>query len=238
MEFKNSFFNKVIFYKNIDSTNLEAKRLIKDNEIHKKTLIVSEIQTQGRGQYKRRWYSDNNKGIWATIIAEIDSENIFKYIMSVSVSIVQNIKDYDLKSYIKWPNDIEINKKKICGILCERKNKKLLIGFGININQDKKIFPQEIRDKTTSIFIEKNKQIDKFLFLKRLIEKLQLNWSNNTIYKDYILNCGIIDKKMILNHNEVTIKNITKDGSLIIEKKNKGLATIKSGTLKWKTQKQ
>ena len=144
-------------YIKIDSTNLEAKRLINLGKIFNNTVLVAKIQTLGIGRLNRQWISHKG-GLWFTII--FPNENF-----NSSVSIFTGIMLHKilLNSFpnaalmIKWPNDIFWKNKKLAGILCSNHSNSSIIGVGVNINQ--KRLPEEINELATSVYIESNKRV-------------------------------------------------------------------------------
>ena len=127
---------KIYSFKNVKSTNSTALRFIKSNIVN--GVITSETQKKGRGQYGKNWIS--NKGnLFMSIFFPIKNEINLKRLSKINLKIIKNIflKNIGIKTTVKYPNDILIKNKKVCGILQEiiqNKNKKILIiGIGINI---------------------------------------------------------------------------------------------------------
>ena len=171
---------KTIILDEIDSTNNYAKEIA--SKTKEDTLIIANRQTKGRGQFDRVWYSCENESITCSylIFSKLNITDTFSKDVASYISNIIN-KKYDLNTYIKKPNDIYINNKKLAGILIETKyleNKLLyvIIGIGININQ--KNFPKEIKTTATSIFLETGKTFD--------VHKV-LNYINDNFYKEFIL---------------------------------------------------
>jgi BirA family biotin operon repressor/biotin-[acetyl-CoA-carboxylase] ligase len=139
---------KLILLKTVDSTNTYALNIIKGvKKIPHLTdcngaVVISETQTGGRGRLGRKWFSPQG-GIWMTIILRPDLkiQDLSKMtLLSASAVAETLIKNYKINVNIKWPNDIYYNGKKLCGILAESEivnsNTYLLIGIGINVNND------------------------------------------------------------------------------------------------------
>ena len=166
---------KIIKLDSVDSTNTYAK----DNadNIKENTLIITDIQTSGYGTNNRNWYSDKDSIICSFLIK--NNRNILPLNYSYKISsIVSNLLNRicNVKTYIKEPNDIYLNNKKLGGILIETKYLKdkllyVVIGIGININQ--KEMPDDIRDISTSLSIETNKKYDKEEIISGLISDIE-----------------------------------------------------------------
>ena len=130
---------KLLKFKSVNSTNDIALNLIKRNKF-KPTLISAEQQIKGRGTMGKKWVSKKGN-LYLTIYFEINQKKInFKHYAVLNAYLIKYIirKNYSDQVQIKWPNDLLIKKKKICGILQEvLKNEKknfLVIGIGINTN--------------------------------------------------------------------------------------------------------
>ncbi len=127
---------KKYFFKKVKSTNNTALRLVKYGKSN--GAILSETQSCGRGQRGNKWISKKGN-LFMTIFFEINNKLTLKKLTQLNLSIIKRIIFKITKTYvnIKLPNDILINKKKICGILQEivfKNNRKfIIIGIGINI---------------------------------------------------------------------------------------------------------
>lgn len=154
----------------ISSTN----KFIKENyeTLDNYTVVTAKYQTAGKGRMTRNWESSNADNILMSILIKEFKERSDLNLLSLvaSMSVHKFLKKYLDNLYIKWPNDILVNNKKICGILLEGKinndSKMVVIGIGININQI--VFNNEINDITTSL----KKELDKDFDIDELINEL------------------------------------------------------------------
>ena len=153
--------NNIYIYKTIDSTNKAAK-INADNNASDKSVFISEIQTDGKGRIDRKWISESEKGLYFSILLKpkLKIADISKITLIAAVAVCHTLREsYGLDIFIKWPNDIVINGKKICGILTEMSMQSdfinyIVIGIGINLNN--KIINSEIENRATSLFLESN----------------------------------------------------------------------------------
>lgn len=170
---------KIINYDEIDSTQLEAKRLIENSEVNENIAIVAKNQTAGMGTHGRKWISRKNESITFTIILQpnCNLEKIENFTIKVAECIVQSFLDlYNIKLNIKEPNDIYFNEKKIGGILTESKVynnivKYILIGIGLNTVQVN--FDSEIQDIASSIKNEFGIDVDNEEIIKKICENIE-----------------------------------------------------------------
>jgi len=166
---------KSLKFKSVNSTNNIAIDLIKRNKF-KPTLISAKQQIKGRGTMGKKWVSKKGN-LYLTIYFEIDQKKInFKHYAVLNAYLLKYIirKNYSDQVQIKWPNDLLIRKKKICGILQEvlknRKKNFLIIGIGINTNFNPKT------KKFNSISLKKKKK--KKINNKKLLENIKKEYEN------------------------------------------------------------
>jgi len=165
---------KKYFFKRVKSTNDVALRLIKMG--NQSGAILTEYQSKGRGQRKNKWISYKGN-LFMTVFFEISKKKSIKKIINYNTLIIKNVILEKIKSIIniKKPNDILIDKKKVCGILQETlfKNDKkfLVVGIGINIKNS----PNLINYQTTCLNNYSNKKINNL----KLFNEIILNYEKN-----------------------------------------------------------
>lgn len=150
----------IIVRKNcVDSTNEEAKRGA-DNGAEHGTVYVADEQTAGKGRRGRSWLSESRENLYFTLLLRPklapEKVTMLTLVMAYAVAVAVE-KVTGLQTSIKWPNDIVVNDKKVCGILSEMKLDKqrcayCVVGVGMNIGQTQ--FPEELQDKATSLQAE------------------------------------------------------------------------------------
>lgn len=150
---------EIVYFDQIDSTNIKAKELAEQG-YPSGTLVVADKQVAGRGRRGRNWDSPSGTGIFMTLMLkpEINPNNASMLTLVAALAVAKAIKDVTgLDARIKWPNDIVINGKKICGILTEMSAQfdyinHIVIGIGINVHNE--AFPEEISAVAGSILLE------------------------------------------------------------------------------------
>ena len=193
------------YYPILDSTNTYAKRLVK-KETLEGTIIVAEEQKYGRGRKSRNWFSPPG-GLWFSIILypRVPPDYSMIITMGFSVAISEVIKELlKIKSRVKWPNDLLIDNKKVCGILTEIDAEldeihHLIVGVGLNVNN---IIDDSIKDTATSLKLEYGQPISRILLFQRIIEKLDYYYQK-IIKGDY----GFIREKWF-EYSDILGKNI------------------------------
>ena len=226
---------ELIRINSIPSTNLFLKENYDDFKEY--TVLVCEKQNEGRGRMGRVWFSSEENIALSILLKPDNSVNISNISLVVGASVFNTLNRY-VKCSIKWPNDIIVNDKKICGILLEAISSSeieaVIVGIGINVNQVE--FDEEIKSKATSLKLELNKDIDKDEIIKNLINDFDylytdfLNEGNE--YMEIIRNNFYLkDKEGFINNIEkVKIIDIDDDGKLIVLKNGK-IEKLNSGEI-------
>lgn len=166
---------EIKYFKETESTNIIAREIAATAD--EGTVVIAESQTAGRGRLGRKWISPEG-GIWLSIILkpEIQPLHAPRITLLAGVSVARTIRSLGLSAKIKWPNDILINGKKVCGILTEIGAELdlinyIIVGIGIDANVDIESFPDEIRDNSTSLKKEMGGKINRVDFVRKLIEE-------------------------------------------------------------------
>jgi BirA family biotin operon repressor/biotin-[acetyl-CoA-carboxylase] ligase len=236
----------IIYYESVGSTNSKAKELAEGGQEHG-TVIISEEQTLGRGRLGRNWVSPKYKGIWMSIILRpnIITKNISLITLIGAAAVQKAIMKMEIKTGIKWPNDIVLGSKKVCGILTEMSGEidhinYLVMGIGINVNLEEKDIHKDLKSVATSLLIESGKHIDRKLLLANVLNIFE------ELYSDFVLNGNIKETIQVcrensiligseiklINRGEVTIAkaiNISDSGELVIENNKGNIENIVSG---------
>ncbi len=158
------FGNRILYFDSIDSTNNELKRQAETQVCHG-LLAVAEEQTAGRGRRGHGWVSPPGTGIWFSFLLkpDVSPDKASMLTLVAAMAVARAITETTgLVSQIKWPNDIVVNKKKVCGMLTELSAEMTQINYvviGIGINANNREFPDEIKETASSLFIESGKQV-------------------------------------------------------------------------------
>ena len=166
---------KVVYYDETDSTNNQAKAYGEKGEAHG-TLFVADMQAAGKGRRGRAWVSPAGSSIYMTILLHPDvlPTKAPQLTLVMAMAVAEGIRKVTgLETKIKWPNDIIVNGRKVCGILTEMSTEidyinYVVIGDGINVNQE--TFPEEIRDTATSLKIETGSSVRRSVLIATIME--------------------------------------------------------------------
>jgi len=216
-------------FESIDSTNNQAKKFVQKSEIKKQNfsnnkfiVFAADHQLAGRGRRGHSWLSNDPASLAVSFL--LKTKNKIQQIPQITAAAALAVKEsfdfFNLNTEIKWPNDILVNNKKICGILSElifdsKKNAYIVIGCGINLNNT--AFSSEIDRIASSYYLEKNKKIDKNIFLAKLIEKMNfylinyLSGSREIIIAAWKKELNLVGKKIDFNHKNESFTGIIED---------------------------
>ncbi len=233
-----------IHYDEVDSTNIQCRRECNNKPIEG-MVIAAEEQTSGKGRLGRSWVSPKGTGVWMSVVL---TPNISPMVaprntLIGAAAVYMALRDMDSSVGIKWPNDIVINGKKICGILTEmnaeiERVNYVIMGIGINVNMES--FPEDLNDKATSLKNELGNKVDR----KKLVASILNNLED--LYEEF-RNTGDISRvieicregsllinkevRVINGNSEVicTVLDIDDDGELIVRHKDGVVSRIISG---------
>lgn len=236
---------KIYFFKEVGSTNLVAKELA-DKGAPEGTIVIAESQYSGKASHGRKWISPSG-GVWMTTILRPDvvPNKAPQLTLVTGVAVAETlIQEYGLNVEIKWPNDILIDNKKVCGILTEVKAdlesvEYVLVGIGIDINLDIDNFPEELRDITTTLKAELEKEVKRTYLIQKFLQNFEDNYNKfKTGNFHDVLNKwrdlpNTIGKYVELHRKGGVIRGeavgISKNGTLILERDDGTLQKIISG---------
>lgn len=197
------------------------------------TVIVAEHQTAGKGRMLREWSSASSKGIWTTLLIrpEIPPHQAPQFTLVSAVAVVNAIKALypALDPRIKWPNDILMNGKKCTGILTEMvaeadRVEAILIGIGINVNQQLEDFPQELHTIATSLAMELGAEVDRAALLAKVLFYMEH-------YCDLYVKHGFARLKTLWEEASVTIGHRVRATTIREVIEGEALAISESGVL-------
>ncbi len=220
----NEFRSKVTLevFDTISSTNdyLLRKEKNKNKDIK---ICIAEEQTKGRGRRGKSWISPKFKNIYFSLNSYLEKEDLSGLSIAVALSVSKVLTKINVMSLIKWPNDLLVRNKKICGILIETAKvgelTKVVIGIGINVNME---YSELIDQEWTSIKLEKKQSVDRNSIITEMINQLciTLNKFEQEEFDYFLKKFSSLD---LLKDKEFTLKD--KPNEIFIGKgiDNKGL---------------
>ena len=230
-------------YDEVDSTNSLAKTYAAAGK-PEGTVVIAEKQLQGKGRLGRAWDSPKGKGIWASVLLrpEIPPTSAPQISFVLAVGMVRALeKALGVKTGIKWPNDILINKQKVAGILTElsaeiERVNYIVCGIGVNVNQSKEEFPEEFRDNAISLNIALGRLVSRVQVFQAMLEEIEktynqyLEYGFSFIIEEWKINSVTLgeDVLVIMPQEKLEGKavDVDRDGFLIVRDNNNALHRI------------
>ena len=224
---------KVYYYDTIDSTNTEAKRLAEEGAPNG-SLVLANEQTTGRGRRGRSFTSESGTGIFMTFLLKPDIApgNASMLTLVTAMAVAKGIQVATGEACgIKWPNDIIIDGKKVCGILTEMSAQiecvnYVVVGIGINVQNES--FDEEIAKVATSLYMETGKRFNRAQIVEAVMEQFEFYYdqfmetqdlsSMVKEYNSYLVNMN--QKVQVIDPKEPyqgTARGINKKGELIVD---------------------
>lgn len=236
----------IYIFNEVMSTNTISK-FLSMNGVGNGAVVISEKQTKARGRSGKNWESPLG-GVWLSIILNpnVNHSKIPLITLATGVAVENTLKRIGVKNAeIKWPNDILIHGKKVCGILTEAITsfntiESVIIGVGIDANISIENFPEELRENMTTLNDEIGEKVDENLLIKLFLEEFEkiseqfINEEYETILKEWRKNSYTIGK-IVEVHEPFSkpydgyVLGISRDGSLVVEKIDGTLEKVISG---------
>lgn len=235
---------RLLFYPETGSTNIDAKKAAEEGA-PEGTLVVTDCQNTGRGRRGRSWSSPEGCNLYFTLLLrpECKPEQACMLTLVMALAAAEAVTELGIGAGIKWPNDIVVQGKKVCGILTEMSAEAdyihyVVIGCGINVNQMD--FPEGIRETATSLALEKGERITRSALLLSIMEHFEKaygtfreTWNLAALlpaYHSYLLNkdaqVRVLDPKAEFCG---IARGINETGELLVERENGELERVYAG---------
>lgn len=237
----------VVFAREVDSTNTQAK--LHAGEYPEGTIFLAEAQLGGRGRLGRNWSSQPGKGIWCSVLLkpQVRPTVAGQFPLLTAVAIAETLHGIGINARIKWPNDLLIDGKKVCGILTEMvaeldRINFLVIGFGLNVKHQTEDFPPDVRPVAASLEMISGQQIDRAQLLSRILLQLERRYRQfvdegfepiRELWKTHT--CTLGHETKISRWNQPPLYgyalDLAPDGSLILQLPDGEVMSVMSGEI-------
>jgi len=238
-------------FQTIDSTNYKAYQLAligaEEGEV-----VIAESQKKGRGRLGRHWFSPSFLNLYLSVILrpKIPPQQASIITLMAAVATAEAIEKFSgLKPSIKWPNDILLRSRKVAGLLNEIQSEMdqihfVILGIGVNLNMDERMFPKEIRSTATSLKKEMGQTISRKAFLQSLLGELEewygifLKEGGAAILKAWRDRAQIEGKRVKVTSFGETVAGVAvdvdSDGALILRTQDGDEKRIVAGDMEYK----
>ena len=235
----------IYYFDELDSTNIKIKELAIGGAEHG-TVVVADKQTAGKGRRGRTWESPAGTNLYFSILLRptFATEKAPMLTLVMAYSAAKAIREHlHVDAMIKWPNDLVLSKKKICGILTEMtlngtEIDHIVVGTGINVNLTE--FPEELQSSATSLFLELGEEVERKVLLEKVLEEFWKQYKFFEAYQDLsylqqeynemLVNCG---KEVCVlepgNEYMAVARGINQTGELLVTKADGSEAVVYAG---------
>ncbi|MFC5714250.1 biotin--[acetyl-CoA-carboxylase] ligase [Thalassorhabdus alkalitolerans] len=241
---------QVHYEKSVPSTQEVAHKLARDGAAEG-TVIVADEQTKGKGRLGREWFSPPGTGLWFSLLLrpDIPPQQAPQLTLLTAVAVIEGIEEATgVKAEIKWPNDLLVQGRKIAGILTEMQSEPdrvqaVIVGVGINVNQEKSSLPEDLQSIATSLAIEKGTPFHRADVLTSVLKRYEY-WYQHFLHEGFdrvrrrwealAISFGQkITARTVQGAEYGTAKGITDDGVLILEKEDGEIKYIYSADIEF-----
>lgn len=219
---------EIVIKYSLSSTNAYAKKLAEGG---KNAVVVALKQTQGKGRLGRKWASPTG-GLWFSVILRPKSASLISAMASLAV--LRSLKKRGVNGKLKWPNDVYVNGKKICGILSESSFSQSLeyvvVGIGINSNFPLERLPKELR-KTATTLMEEGVDANNMELLESVLLEIKslMKEKKTKIIREWIRNAM---RKISINSEKLSVVGLTDEGYLVAKNLKGGKKIIIEGDIR------
>lgn len=238
--------HQLYYYQEIGSTNDEAFRLALSGA-PEGTLLIAESQSAGRGRMQRTWHSPTAKNIYTSVILRptVQPFQAPQFSILAGVAVAEALDIYCKgRIKLKWPNDVLINEKKVCGILAQAKTSAsmvdfLILGIGINVNIRNEQLPKDLRNTATSLMDNAGREISRLEIIISLYENLTkwykqfLNDGFGQIREKWLSLSSMLNQTVQVRFQEEVVSgkaiDLDEDGSLILLTENNEQIHVSAG---------
>lgn len=203
---------KLISFDKIPSTQTYALDMVASGTARDHTIVMAEAQSAGRGRYRRTWVSHHGNLYASFIFSALERDSRLSYM--VAVAIAETILSFGITPAIKWPNDILIDGKKVCGVLIEYAGAFVIVGIGINIKSN----PTVAENVTTKL--ENYADVQKGELLNRLMRNLD-KWMKTdfaTVRARWMELAIALRKIVKYRDQDVELIEINENGALVLRR--------------------
>ncbi len=229
----------------VDSTNEAAKRFANQG-VESGALIVAEKQTAGKGRRGRSWSNTAGESLQMSLLLrpELTPKEASGLTLAAALAVSRAVESLpgSLRPQIKWPNDVIVGTKKICGILVEllldSDQSSVIIGIGVNVNNS--VFPGELREKATSLKLATGGQIDRESLMEKIWQEFEAIYEQYLLTKDmsglkadYEQRLVNIGRQVCVSYGNESLEGVAEgidvEGHLLLRAKDGGLRHIEAG---------
>ncbi|MBM4266910.1 MAG: biotin--[acetyl-CoA-carboxylase] ligase [Deltaproteobacteria bacterium] len=238
------FAGEIVHRAEVDSTSRLAADLARAGAAEG-TTVVAESQTAGRGRLGRTWSSPVGVNLYLSMVLRpsLAPSEVTAVSLVAAIAVLDTIEETcELRAEIKWPNDVLLTGRKVCGILTEleaeaERVRFLVLGIGVNLNARIQDFPPELRRKASSLRVASGRRVDRVAFTGNLLRHLEevydafLRGGFAAVRPRYESRHGLVGRRVRIEGGPIAsgvVRGVDADGALLVETPQ-GVARVAAG---------
>jgi BirA family biotin operon repressor/biotin-[acetyl-CoA-carboxylase] ligase len=217
---------QITHFESVDSTNRLALEARKDGAV-----FWADTQTAGRGQHGKRWESAASKGLWFSVCLSGSAQGLQ---FAAALAVRDALTQLEVPVSLKWPNDLLLGSKKLCGILIEHCENWNAVGIGLNVNHHPGDFPPELQGTATSLRIHSGRDWDRETLLHKMVECLDYwvqplrSGAYQKVFSEWAAACAIVGRHIERDGIKGKVVALENDGALRVQTEQ-GVVRVDSG---------
>ena len=219
---------RIEYFPEIESTNTYAKKIVATSDACYR-LILTDFQNAGRGRMARKWVCEHGKDLTFTICLPVQTDvaEFYRFVMMISVSLYRILSPFLPDLAIKWPNDLYVGDRKLCGILSEMileqmRIESLIVGIGINVNSDPQFERSASILQKTNRTLERNSLVARFLIELDTNLEMYRNGNFAEVYRQWKTHLAYLNKPVTIDTGkgivEGILRDVMEDGSVVLDR--------------------
>lgn len=239
----------------VGSTSEEANRMAREGA-PEGALVVAERQTRGRGRWGRTWHSPPAGNLYFSLVLRpaLAVERWPPIALAAGLGVVEALDGMGFSAGLKWPNDVLLDSRKVCGVLCEATSPPegsaayLVLGVGVNVNLDPDELPAELRDRATSLRAQAGRDIDRTPLLGAILTRFQ-SWYDRLLRGELDPVLARWRSRCVMFGEEVTYHtragrrrglavDLNRDGALLVRSQDGQVQVVQTGEVELISQRE
>lgn len=232
------------YFETIGSTNEKALELARDGAFHG-DIVIAEQQTEGKGRRGRAWITPPGKNLAMSVVLrpELPPSRAPEVTLVAAVALAETLNEAGVTARIKWPNDVQLEGKKVAGILTElmadtERVQAIVLGLGVNLNSGPDDFPDEVKALSTSVRTARGSSVPRALFTSALLSHLEgwlERWTQEgfePVRSAWKALSATLGKEILVKGEKVELRGVAEDideGGALLVRTEKGLERVLAG---------
>lgn len=229
---------EITYYPHTGSTNDDLWELLSDEEAETGHVVITDHQREGKGRQGRGWSAAPGLALTFSVLLEVawPVERYGHLALAAGVAAAGALQEFDLRPALKWPNDILVDGRKLGGILAEVRQDRIVLGVGLNVNEQASDLPAGLRDRAISVRMAGGQSIQRERLLAEILNRLEVLLASEPedVREQWLALCGHLDQTVNFNGGDGPVEGkftgLDENGQALVELAGK-VRSIAAGDL-------